>query len=445
MDNKQIKRIVNLDKKNIWHPFTQQADWLRNFPASPLIIERARGTYLYDARGKKYIDGVSSLWVTLLGHRNKKIDAALKAQLAKAAHTTFLGLTHKPAVELSQKLLNILPKNLKKIFYSDNGSTAVEVALKMAYQHHKGKKQSFLSLKNAYHGDTIGAVSVGGVDMFHAAFKKLLFKNFFAPSPYCYRCKHKKNCKKQCLTEVENILKKHYTQIAAAIVEPLMQAAAGMITMPKGYLKAFAALCKKYNVLLICDEVATGFGRTGKMFAVEHENVKPDFICLSKGITGGYLPLAVTATTDKIYKSFLGKYEEFKTFFHGHSYTANPLACAAANATLDILQQDKIIEKNADKLAYFTSLLNALSRHKYVGNIRQCGFMVGVEIVKNSATGEAFNFKLRTAEKVCNNLRRRGIILRPLGDTIVILPHLTISRADLKHIVNFIEAELNAL
>ncbi|MCL2389270.1 MAG: adenosylmethionine--8-amino-7-oxononanoate transaminase [Elusimicrobia bacterium] len=471
LNSKQIKNLINLDKKNIWHPFTQMADWVKDVPSQPLIIERAKGSYLYDANGKKYIDGVSSLWLTLFGHRNKKIDSAVKAQLAKVAHSTFLGLTHVPAIELSQKLLNVLPKNFTKVFYSDNGSTSVEVALKMAYQYAKTqnpktKKQSFLSLKNAYHGDTVGSVSVGGMGIFHSIFKKMLFKNFFAPSPYCYRCPHrnskgimpfynkakgfKEHCKTtgcagQCLREVEVILKKHHNEIAAAIIEPLVQGAAGMITMPKGYLSAFAAMCKKYNVLLICDEVATGFGHTGKMFAIEHEQIKPDFICLSKGITGGYLPLAATITTEKIYKSFLGKYEDFKTFFHGHSYTANPLACAAANATLDIFKDEKIIDRNAEKLKYFTALLNKLSRHKNVGQIRQCGFMVGIEIVKNSNTGESFDFKLKTGAKICAALRKRGIILRPLGDTIIILPHLTISKTDIAHIVNSIETELNAL
>lgn len=467
MHLKSKKQLIKKDKQNIWHPFTQMADWLNNDPSEPLVIDKAEGSYLYDVDGKKYLDGVSSLWVTLLGHRNPEIDKAIKKQIDKVAHTTFLGLTHKPAIDLSEKLLKILPENLTKIFYSDNGSTAVEVALKMAYQYwqFKGQNRSFfLSLKNAYHGDTIGAVSVGGTDLFHAKFKPLLFKNYFAQSPYCYRCPHRKGnvpfpvkadtfkkhsevmaCKGRCIKEAEDILAKHHKNIAAAVIEPVNQAAAGMIVMPKGYVKEYAALCKKYGVLLICDEVATGFGRTGKMFAVEHDNVKPDFICLSKGITGGYLPLAVTAATDKIYDSFLGKYEEFKTFFHGHSYTANPLACAAANATLDILKNDKVIQKLQPKIAHFQKELCSLSGHPKIGNIRHSGVMAGIEIVKDKKTGKAFEYKLKTGAKICTEMRKDGIIIRNLGDTLVIFLHLTMTNKEISKITGSIKKHLDNL
>ena len=467
MNPKSKKQLIKIDKKNIWHPFTQMADWIKNDPCEPLIIDKAKGSYIYDIDGVKYLDGVSSLWVTLLGHGNPKIDKAVKTQTDKAAHTTFLGLTHKPAIDLSEKLLKILPKNLKKIFYSDNGSTAVEAALKMAYQywHFKGEERSsFLSLKNAYHGDTIGAVSVGGTGLFHSTFKSLLFENHFAQSPYCYRCFYRKGecpfpikagsfkqhckimgCNGQCIKEAEDILAKNNKRIAAAIIEPLNQAASGMIVMPKGYLKEYASLCRRYKVPLICDEVATGFGRTGKMFAVEHEGVKPDFICLSKGITGGYLPLAVTATTNEIYNAFLGKYEEFKTFFHGHSYTANPLACAAANATLDILEKDKVLKTLQPKIKHLEKELSSLSKNGKVGNVRHCGVMAGIEIVKNKKTGEPYGCKLKTGSKICTAMRKDGVIIRNLGDTLVLFLHLTMTNKEISKIINSIKKELNKM
>jgi adenosylmethionine-8-amino-7-oxononanoate transaminase len=467
MDNKIKAKLIKSDKNNIWHPFTQMADWINDDPCEPLIIGKAKGSYLYSIDGKKYLDGVSSLWVNLLGHRNPKIDKAIKKQIDKVSHTTFLGLTHVPAIELSKKLVSILPRNLNKIFYSDNGSTAVEVALKMAYrywQFNGEKRQFFFSLKNAYHGDTIGAVSVGGVDVFHSSFKSLLFKNYFAMSPYCYRCPYRKKeitfplnaknfkdhnikvgCKGECIKQVEDIISKKHKVIAAAIIEPLNQAASGMLVMPKGYLKEYANICKRYDILLICDEVATGFGRTGKMFAVEHENIKPDFICLSKGITGGYLPLAVTATTDEIYNAFLGKYEEFKTFFHGHSYTANPLACAAANASLDILRHDKVLAKLQPKIKYLEKELIQLAKHKNVGNIRHCGVMVGIEIVEDKKTGKPYKYKLKIGARVCTEMREKGVIIRNLGDTLVLFLPLTITKKEISKIIKVIKVELNSL
>jgi adenosylmethionine-8-amino-7-oxononanoate transaminase len=467
MDNKIKSALIKSDKNNIWHPFTQMADWINDDPSVPLIIDKAKGSYLYDIDGKKYLDGVASLWVNLLGHRNSKIDNAIKRQIDKVSHSTFLGLTHIPAIDLSEKLLEILPKNLKKIFYSDNGSTAVEVALKMAYQYWQFKKENrkyFLSLKNAYHGDTIGAVSVGGTDLFHSRFKPLLFKNFFAMSPYCYRCPYRKKemmfpinaknfndhnskmgCKGECIKQVGEIFSKNSKQIAAAIIEPLNQASSGMIIMPKGYIKEYANLCKRYGILLICDEVATGFGRTGKMFAIEHEYVKPDFICLSKAITGGYMPLAVTATTNDVYNAFLGKYEEFKTFFHGHSYTANPLACAASNAVMSILKREKILQKLQPKIKYLEKELIKLAKHDKVGNIRHCGVMVGIEIVEDKKTGKSYDSKLKLGAKICSNIRKRSIIIRNLSDTLVLFLPVTITKQEITHILKAINLELNNL
>jgi adenosylmethionine-8-amino-7-oxononanoate aminotransferase len=337
----------------------------------------------------------------------------------------------------------------------------------MAYQYWQFKKEKrtiFLSLKNAYHGDTIGAVSVGGTDLFHTRFKSLLFKSYFAMSPYCYRCsfrtknipfpldsKNFKNynsqvgCKGECIKQVEEILSKHSKQIVAAIIEPLNQATSGMIVMPKGYLFEYARLCKKYDVLLICDEVATGFGRTGRMFAVEHENIKPDFLCLSKGITGGYLPLAITTTTNKIYNAFLGKYEEFKTFFHGHSYTANPLACAAANAVIDILEKDNTFQKINTIIKHLEEELKGLLEHVRVGNVRQCGLMVGIEIVEDKKTGKSYNCRLKTGAKVCNKMRTHGIIIRNLNDTLVLFLPLIITKSEISKIIKVIKMELDNL
>jgi adenosylmethionine-8-amino-7-oxononanoate aminotransferase len=444
----KTQKLINEDKKYIWHPFTQMADWLKDEPSKPLIIAKGRGNYLYDTSGKKYIDGVSSLWVTVHGHNNKKINNAIKKQLALVAHTTFLGLSHEPAITLAKELVNIAPQGLTKVFYSDNGSTSVEIALKMAYQYWKHKnnkeKNSFLSLKNAYHGDTIGSVSVGGTELFHRAFKKLLFKTYFAPSPYCYRCPDKtsqisnfkfenKNfkqhckqmgCKGQCISGVESILKKHGQKIAGAIVEPMIQGASGMLTMPGGYMKEFEKLCRKYGVLLICDEVATGFGRTGRMFASEIENIKPDLMCVAKGITGGYLPLAATLATDRIYKAFLGRYEEFKTFFHGHTYTANPLGCAAAIANLKLFKENNVLKKVKDKEKFMAGQLAKLKGLDFVGDIRQIGLMAGIELAKD-----------KIGAKVCAECRRYGVLIRPLGNIIVLMPPLSITDKEIGRIV----------
>jgi len=374
-------------------------------------------------------------------------------------------LTHPSAIKLAKKLIKIAPKGLTKVFYSDNGSTSVEIALKMAYQYwlQSGdkKKNTFLSLKNGYHGDTIGSVSVGGIGLFHSKFKPLLFKTFFAPSPYCYRCPFRRKpvdtakertfkghcnamgCKGNCLKAVDKILLSRRWRIAAAILEPMVQGAAGMLTFPPGYLKNFELLCRKYGILLICDEVATGFGRTGKMFAVEHEGIKPDFLCLSKGITGGYLSLAATLATDKVYRGFLGSYDEFKTFFHGHTYTANPLACSAAIANLEIFEKERILLKIQPKIKLLKYELEKLKYIKWVGEIRQIGLMAGIELVKNEGKGAEFETRLKVGAKVCNLCRKRGLIIRPLGDILVLMPPLSITESEIKKIVNIIKDSID--
>ncbi len=427
-----------LDKKYIWHPFTQMQGWEQeDFP----IIEKAKGNYLYDIKGKKYLDGISSLWVTVHGHRKKELDYAINQQLKKVAHTTFLGLSHPLAIELADKLIQIAPQGLQRVFYSDNGSTAVEIALKIAFQYWQQKKNpiktktKFLSLENAYHGDTIGAVSVGGIDLFHQIYKPLLNLSLKAPTPYE---KDSDRVKNEKLEKTEEIMKKHQHEIAAFIIEPLVQGAAGMLIMPKGYLKAIRKLCDKYNILLICDEVATGFGRTGKMFACEHEKVAPDILCLAKGITGGYLPLAATLTTEAIYKAFKGPYASKKTFFHGHTYTANPLACAAAIASIDLFKKEKVIKNLQPKIKFLKEKLEKFKELDFVGDIRQCGIMVGIELVKNKKTKEPFPYEQRIGHKVILEARKKGVILRPLGDVIVLMPPLSITKKEIKFMLDIV-------
>jgi adenosylmethionine-8-amino-7-oxononanoate aminotransferase len=344
------------------------------------------------------------------------------------------------------------PSSPTKVFYSDNGSTAVEVALKMAFQYWKHKgiegRHAFISLKNAYHGDTIGAVSVGGVDIFHKTFGPLLFKTYRAPSPYCYRCEFGEkypDCKSACLGEMDKILYTYSGEIAGVIIEPLIQAAGGMITSPPGYLRGVRELCSKYNVLMIADEVATGFGRTGKMFACEHEEVVPDIMCLSKGITGGYMPLAVTLATDEIYHAFLGAFRDLKTFFHGHSYSGNPLACAAAVACLDIFEEEKVIENLKGKTDILEAWLKEVSGLEHVGDVRNAGLMAGVELVRNRKTKEPYDWAEKTGWKVAYHARDNGVFLRPLGNVIVIMPPLTISEKNLKELLNVVREAIAAV
>jgi adenosylmethionine-8-amino-7-oxononanoate aminotransferase len=447
-------QLIALDKKHIWHPFTQMLEWQGS---DPLIITEGKGCYIKDILGRWYLDGVSSLWVNIHGHRRQEINQAIIGQLDKIAHSTLLGLSGHTSILLAERICNLLnstlcPDNpsLNKVFFSDNGSTAVEVGLKMAFQYWRNIGQTdritFISLNNAYHGDTIGAVSVGGVDIFHSTFGALLFKTFKTPSPYCYRCElglEISNCNMACLDKMEEILKIHSQTIAGVIIEPLIQAAGGMILAPCGFLNGVRRLCTKYNTLMIADEVATGFGRTGTMFACESESVVPDIICLSKGITGGYLPLAVTVARDFIYDAFLGETKDFiKTFFHGHSYTGNPLACAAALACLDIFETDNTLVELIPKIVIFDSWLDKISTLPHVGNTRHAGLMAGIELVINKDTKEPYPYEQKMGYQVTDNLRKRGVILRPLGNVIVIMPPLSISIEELSTMLEMIEASI---
>jgi len=418
-------------------------DWLRE---EPLIIERGRGCYLIDTRGRAYLDGVASLWCNLHGHRKPAIDRAIKAQLDRLAHSTLLGLANVPSIELARRLVRLSPRGLNKVFYSDDGSTAMEIALKMAFQYwqHRGKKtkRTFLSLDHAYHGDTIGAVSAGGIETFHLAFGPLLFETFRAPSPYCYRCplgKKRSACRTACLKAMASILRRHHREIAAVVVEPLVQGAGGIIVAPKGYLRGVRRLCDQYHVLLICDEVAVGFGRTGKMFACEHERVRPDLMTVAKGITGGYLPLAATLTTDAIYEAFLADYAEQKTFFHGHTYTGNPLSCAAALANLDIFRRERTLQKLQPKIRELTTLLRPIRRRKHVGDVRQCGFIAGIELVRDRRSRKPYDWKERLGARVCRKARDRNVIIRPLGNVIVVMPPLAMTIPQLRKLLHVID------
>ncbi len=436
----QTRSLAAKDKKWIWHPFTQMRDWEKE---KILIIEKGEGVYLIDTEGRRYLDGVSSLWCNVHGHRVPELDKALRNQLKKVAHSTFLGLSNVPAILLAEKLIQIAPKGLTRVFYSDSGSEAVEIALKMAFQYWrqsgKPRKKRFLKLAQAYHGDTLGSVSVGGMDLFHEIYHPLLFKTYKAPTPYCYRWptgSEPKKVLKESLAALEKVFSRHHKEIAALVMEPLMQGAAGMIDQPPGYILRARELTKRYNVLLIFDEVATGFGRTGRMFASDHEKVTPDLLAVAKGITGGYLPLAATLATEKIYRAFLGDYAEFKTFFHGHTYTANPLACQVALANLELFEKNKILEKLKPKIKLLEKRLQDFYQLPCVGDIRQAGFMVGIELVRNRKTKEPFPLKEKAGIRVIQKAREKGAILRPLGNVIVLMPPLAIAENELNQLLD---------
>jgi adenosylmethionine---8-amino-7-oxononanoate aminotransferase len=413
----------HLDRTHLWHPFTQQRGWERE---APVMIERAEGTMLYDTDGNAYIDGVSSLWCTVHGHRHPAIDAAVREQLDRVAHSTMLGLSHPGAARLAARLVEIAPPGLERVFYSDNGSTAAEVAVKMAYQYWqlRGERHrtEFVCLRDAYHGDTIGSVSVGGIDLFHSTFRRLLFDTHHAEPGDA--------------ADMRRLLELHGDRVAAVVMEPLVQGAAGMIVHPEGYLRAVRELCDRHGVLLICDEVAVGFGRTGTMFACQQEDVAPDLMCVAKGVTGGYLPLAATLTTAEVYDAFLGEHHELKTFFHGHTYTGNPLACAAALATLDVFESERTLERLAPKIDLLGELLDELvAPLPTVAEVRRRGFMTGIELT-------AFPLAERMGHQVTLAARRRGAIVRPLGDVVVLMPPLSISEEELTRLVGITAASI---
>lgn len=436
MDEKSLRAD---DLNYLWHPFTQAREYeSENAP----VIWAGEGAYLIDASGIKYLDGVSSLWVNVHGHRCPEIDKAIIEQLGRIAHSTLLGLGSAPSIELARELIKRAPAGLKRVFYSDNGSTAVEIALKIAFQYAgqtgRGGRKKFLSFVNAYHGDTLGAVGVGGIELFHRIYGPLVIQSIKVPATYCYRCHlglAYPECGMACFNEVERTVAAAHKELAAVVIEPGVQGAAGMLIWPQGFLRRLRELTSRYDILLIADEVATGFGRTGAMFACEHEKVSPDLMALAKGITGGYLPLAATLTTEQIFAAFYGDYEEEKTFFHGHTYTGNALACSAALANLNLFDTNSVLSSLQEKISYLQTLLEPLKELPHVGEVRQKGFMAGIELVANKLTRQAYPVHLRVGRQVILEARKRGLIIRPLGDVVVLVPPLCMSREQLDEVV----------
>ncbi|MFH0909989.1 MAG: adenosylmethionine--8-amino-7-oxononanoate transaminase [Planctomycetota bacterium] len=431
-----------------WYPFTQMREHL---DAPPLSIVSAKGCWLFDAEGNRYLDGVSSLWANLHGHRHPAIDRAVRGQLGRAAHTTLLGLTHPGAVALSRRLVEIAPPGLARVFYSDSGATAVEAALKLAFQYMRlrgeGKRTTFIHLGQSYHGDTLGAVSVGGIDLFHKVFGPLLHETVALPAPHRYRHPEWRGdeaaWRRARFAEAERVIEENAPRACALIVEPLIQAAGGMLTHPDGYLAHLRALTRRHGLLLIADEVATGFGRTGRMFACEHEGVSPDLLCLGKGLTGGYLPLAATLATEEVFSAFLGEVGENKTFFHGHTYTGNPLGCAAALASLDVFANERVLESLPPKLARYAEGMRRLATLPHVGDVRFRGFMGGVELAADEEGGP-YPPAERRGRRAALEARRRKLLLRPLGDVVVVLPPLSISLEELDFLFAALEASIRA-
>ncbi len=432
-NSRDRETLTTWDKDYLWHPFTQMQDWLAE---EPVIIERGEGIYLIDIDGNRYIDGIASMWTNVHGHNHPDLNAALKDQLQQIAHSTLLGYSNIPAIKLAKKLVEITPAGLNKVFYSDNGSTAVEVALKMAYQYwqHKGQPQRklFIHFDKSYHGDTVGAMSVGGIDTFHATYNSLLFKSVCLSRPK----PDKTDNSSQWIDAVERVILDHPEQIAGIIVEPLIQGAGGMIIAPNGFLKQLETLTKNKEILLIVDEVMTGIGRTGKMWACEHEDVSPDLLCTAKGLAAGYLPLAATLTTDEIYNAFLGEYRELKTFFHGHTYTGNPLACVVALENIAIFERENLIDQLQPKIAHFNQRLQEFYQLPHVGDVRGCGMAAGIELMENTDTKTPFPYEDKIGIQVCNDALKQGVILRPLVNTIVLMPPLQITISELDMLID---------
>jgi adenosylmethionine-8-amino-7-oxononanoate aminotransferase len=439
------------DDAHLWHPFTPHSVYRGE---EPLLVAAGDGHYLVDTEGRRYLDAVGSLWCNLFGHRVPAIDAAIRAQLDRIAHSTLLGHSAVSAVVLARRLVELAPAGLTRVFYSDNGSTAVEVALKLAlqfWQQHQGgrerERRLFVTLGAAYHGDTVGSVSLGGIELFHERYRPLLFDTLKVPPPYCYRCpfgRERATCALECAAALETAVRREGPRVAAIVLESGMLGAAGMIVQPEGFLRRARAVADEVGALLILDEVATGFGRSGMMFACDVEGVAPDLMCLAKGMTGGYLPMAATLTTEPIFEAFLGPPAEGRTFFHGHTYTGNALAAAAALATLDIFEQDQILEALPAKIARLGALLERLRGLPAVGDIRQFGLAAGIELVQDRERRLPYPAAERRGMAACRAARDHGVFLRPLGDTVVLMPPLTITDDELVHLVDAIRHGIEA-
>ncbi len=434
------EQLSKIDLQYIWHPCSQMKDY-ETLP--PIVIDHGKDVYLYDKNGKRYLDVVSSWWCNLLGHCNEKISARMKQQLDKLEHVIFANFTHEPAIQLCERLVQILPKGLCKFNFSDNGSAAIECALKMAfqYQYQTGhpEKKRFMALSEGYHGETIGALSVGGLDLYAEIYKPMLMDIVRVEAPDCYRCPYgecRDTCQCECFQQAEEALSKYGQEIAAFIMEPLVQGSAGMRIYPPLYLKKLREACDRYGVLLIADEIATGFGRTGKLFACDHAGITPDILCMSKGLTGGYLPMAITVTTQEIYDAFYDDYNKGKAFMHSHTYSGNPLACSAALAVQDILEEEQILEHAAQRADYLhEQLMNALGDHPNVGEIRHIGLINGIELVADRKTKTPFPSEDRVGYQIYKRALQEGVIFRPLGDVIYFNPPLIIKEEEIDEAV----------
>ena len=425
------QELIEWDRNCIWHPFTQMKNWCED--EDILVAARGEGCELIDADGNRYLDGISSLWVNVHGHDHPDITAAMHEQIDRLPHSTLLGQANVPSILLAKRLVEIAPRGLTKVFYSDDGSTAVEVALKMSYQCRQQEGQTqrtkFLTFGDAYHGDTIGSVSVGGIGLFHAIYHPLLFERIEIPYPSEHNV-----CDEECLQPLRSVFAEHGKELCAAVIEPLVQGAAGMRLAPDGYLRHLRQLCSGHDVLLICDEVATGFGRTGTMFACEQEDVAPDLMCVAKGLTGGVLPVAATLAAQRVFDAFYDSYESKKTFFHGHSYTGNPIGCAAAIASLKVFETERTLEKLPAKIQQFGEMLAPIAELEHVAEIRGRGLMTGIELIKDRAASEPYPYEARMGHRVIMEARKRGVILRPLGDVIVLMPPLAMTVEQLQRL-----------
>lgn len=442
--------LVQKDLKYIWHPCSQMKDYE---VLEPIVIDHAKGLYLYDAEGKRYADVISSWWCNLLGHSNDRINKALKQQLDKLEHVIFANFTHAPAITLCERLSGLVPKGLTKFFFTDNGSSAIEAAMKMSFQYHyqtgNPQKKKYMALSDAYHGETLGALSVGGVGLYSKIYSPLLLDVIRVEAPDCYRCKYgecRETCKARCFEHVEKAFEEQGNEVCAFLVEPLVQAAAGMKIYPQIYLKKLRELCSSYKVHLIADEIAVGYGRTGKMFACEHANISPDIMCLSKGLTGGYMPMALAVVTDEIYNAFYADYNEGKAFMHSHTYCGNPLSCTAALEVLNIIDEENILEKAKDNAVYFNTLIReAYQNHPYVGDIRSVGLINAIELVEDKKTKLEFDSKKRLGYQIYKEALKMGVILRPLQDVLYFNPPLTIEKEDMDFVVDVCTKAINKI
>jgi adenosylmethionine---8-amino-7-oxononanoate aminotransferase len=443
-----LKHFQEKDLQYIWHPCSQMKDY-EDFP--PIVLEWGKGAYLYDVEGKSYLDAVSSWWVNLFGHANERLNRALREQAEKLEHAIFANFSHVPAIELAEEIVRISPKGLTKVFFADNGSSAVEVALKMSFHYHqqtgKPQKTKFAAITDAYHGETLGALSMGDLDLYSKIYKPLMLDTFKAAGPDCYRCpygKHRKNCGAECFESLERLVCEYAEEICGIIIEPLVQCAAGMKIYPSIYLRKLRDLCNRYSLHLIADEIAVGFGRTGKMFASEHAGISPDMMCLSKGITAGYLPLSLVVATDEIYSAFYADYTEMKAFLHSHSYTGNALACAVARESLRIFQDEDVLGKNVMKSNLIAEKAMALfDGHPQVGEYRQLGMIGALELVEDQKTKKPFDWRKRVGYGIYRIALEKGVLLRPLGNIIYFMPPYVVKEEDIDKMLRVAFGSIN--